>query len=136
MNEIPEPYVKANQIGIVLFVIIASLFREPYVLLLLWMIQITGLIFGKNIFVFLAKPFLKVDSSPRQAKELQRFNNVLAVIFLTGSLLGFLVQVNWLGYGFSWMLGLAAFAAICGYCVGCTIYFQFKQYKARAQRRL
>lgn len=134
MNDIPEPYVKVNQIGIVLSVIAASLFREPYVLLVLWLVQITGLLFGKNLFVIIVKPFLKVDSAPRQAGELQRFNNVLAVLFLTGSMLGFALQVKWLGYGFSWMLGVAAFAAICGYCIGCTVYFQFKQYKAKLRR--
>ncbi|MNV57436.1 hypothetical protein D3C71_1497660 [compost metagenome] len=134
MKEIPESYVKANQTGIVLFVIAASIFAQPYLLLALWLVQVIGLLTGYNLFVILAKPFLKVDLNKTQAVELQRFNNTLAVIFLTLSLIGFLVQIPWIGYTFAWFLFAAAFAAICGYCIGCTIYFQFKQFKARSRR--
>lgn len=136
MKEIPEPYVKANQIGIVLFVILTAVFDQPYLLLALLVIQAVGLLTGKNLFVLLAKPFLKVKGAPTQAQELQRFNNTLAVIFLTLSLLSFLIQLPFLGYIFAAMLFLAAFAAICGYCIGCTIYFQYKQFKARRKLRM
>ena len=136
MKEIPEPYVKANQIGIVLFVILTAVFDQPYLLLALLVIQVVGLLTGKNLFVLLAKPFLKVKGAPTQAQELQRFNNTLAVIFLTLSLLSFLIQLPFLGYIFAAMLFLAAFAAICGYCIGCTVYFQYKQFKARRKLRM
>ncbi|WP_136607977.1 DUF4395 domain-containing protein [Paenibacillus dokdonensis] len=136
MKEIPEPYVKANQIGIVLFVILTAVFDQPYLLLALLVIQVVGLLTGKNLFVLLAKPFLKVKGAPTQAQELQRFNNTLAVIFLTLSLLSFLIQLPFLGYIFAAMLFLAAFAAICGYCIGCTVYFQYKQFKARRKIRM
>ncbi|GIP28271.1 hypothetical protein J23TS9_34010 [Paenibacillus sp. J23TS9] len=136
MKEIPEPYVKANQIGIVLFVILTAVFDQPYLLLALLVIQVVGLLTGKNLFVLLAKPFLKVEGAPTQAQELQRFNNTLAVIFLTLSLLSFLIQLPFLGYIFAAMLFLAAFAAICGYCIGCTVYFQYKQFKARRKLRM
>ncbi|CAM2825334.1 DUF4395 domain-containing protein [Paenibacillus sediminis] len=134
MKEIPEAYVKANQTGIVLFVILTAVFNQPFILLALWLIQVAGLFFGKNIFVMLAKPFLKVEGKPTQAAELQRFNNSLAVMFLTLSLLSFLLHLNVLGYIFAAMLFLAAFVAICGYCIGCTVYFQYKQFKARRAR--
>ncbi|MBB3130212.1 hypothetical protein FHS19_004917 [Paenibacillus rhizosphaerae] len=134
MKEIPEPYVKANQTGIVLFVILTAVFNQPYILLALWIIQVLGLLTGKNAFVLLAKPLLRVQGKPTQALELQRFNNVLAVLFLTLSLLFFALQLPVLGYIFAAMLFLAAFAALCGYCIGCTVYFQYKQFKAR--RRL
>ncbi|MEC0372899.1 DUF4395 domain-containing protein [Paenibacillus chibensis] len=135
MKEIPEPYVKANQTGIVLFVILTAVFNQPYILLVLWLIQVLGLLTGKNGFVLLAKPFLKVEGAPTQAQELQRFNNTLAVIFLTLSLLSFLAQLPVAGYVFAAMLFLAAFAALCGYCIGCTVYFQYKQFKARRKLR-
>lgn len=131
MKEIPEPYVKANQTGIVLFVILTAVFNQPYILLLLWIIQLLGLLTGKNAFVLLAKPFLRIQGKPTQALELQRFNNVLAVLFLTLSLIFFALQLPVLGYIFAAMLFLAAFVALCGYCIGCTVYFQYKQFKAR-----
>ncbi|MWV45817.1 DUF4395 family protein [Paenibacillus sp. HJL G12] len=136
MKEIPEPYVKANQTGIVLLVIFTAVFNQPLILLALWCIQVVGLIAGKNLFVLLAKPFLKVKGAHTQALELQRFNNTLAVLFLTLSLLSFLIGLPVLGYVFAAMLFLAAFAAICGYCIGCTVYFQYKQFKARRKLRM
>ncbi|MGN7359510.1 DUF4395 domain-containing protein [Paenibacillus sp. SAF-054] len=135
MKEIPEPYVKANQTGIVLLVILTAVFNQPYLLLALWLIQVIGLLTGKNLFVLLAKPFLKVQGAQTQAQELQRFNNTLAVLFLTLSLLGFLAGLPVLGYAFAAMLFAAAFAALCGYCIGCTVYFQYKQFKARRKLR-
>ncbi|RUT36319.1 DUF4395 domain-containing protein [Paenibacillus zeisoli] len=134
MKEIPVSYVKANQTGIVLFVILATVFAQPYLLLALWLVQAIGLLTGYNLFVILAKPFLKVHPNHTQAAELTRFNNTLAVIFLTLSLIGFLIQLPGMGYMFAWFLFAAAFAALCGYCIGCTIYFQFKQFKARRRR--
>ncbi|MGF7050224.1 hypothetical protein J2T13_004749 [Paenibacillus sp. DS2015] len=130
MKEIPEAYVKTNQTGIVLFVVLTALFNQPYILLALWLIQIIGLLTGKNVFVLLAKSFLKVEGRATQAVELQRFNNKLAVGFITLSLLGFLLQLPIVGYVFAGMLFVAAFVAICGYCIGCTLYFQYKQFKA------
>lgn len=134
MKEIPMPYIKANQVGIVLFVIVATLFKLPILLALLWVIQVVGLVFGFNVFVRIAKPFLNVKGSETQAQELQRFNNVLAIIFLTLALVTFGFNLTIAGYIFSFMLFVAATAAICGYCIGCTVYYQYKQYIARHKR--
>lgn len=134
MREIPEPYVKANQIGIVLFIILTAVFNQPYILLALWFIQVIGLSSGKNIFVLLVRPFLNVVGAATQAEELQRFNNKLAVGFITVSLLAFVAQLPVIGYVAAAMLFVAAFVAICGYCVGCTVYFQYKQFIARRNK--
>ncbi|MFC5650872.1 DUF4395 family protein [Paenibacillus solisilvae] len=63
--------------------------------------------------------------------ELQRFNNILAVIFLTLSLGAFALSWSVAGSVFALMLLAASGAALLGYCVGCTIYFQYKQFAAR-----
>ena len=130
--EIPMPYIKANQAGIVLF-IIASFVLTPWILPVLWLIQIFGLFTGGrlNLFVRIAKPWLKVTGKDTQAAELAKFNNSLAVIFLTFSVLSF--AQGWMisAYIFATMLLAAATAALLGYCVGCTIYYQFKQMRHR-----
>jgi hypothetical protein len=59
---------------------------------------------------------------------------VLAVIFLTLAILGIATKLSVVGYIFSAMLFAAAFVAICGYCIGCTVYYQYKQYIARRKR--
>ncbi|BBH21052.1 hypothetical protein Back11_23970 [Paenibacillus baekrokdamisoli] len=137
MKEVPIIYVKANQTGIILFVILSLLLQQPWLLAVLWIIQAAGLLTkGKgNLFVSLAKTFLHPSSgSEMQAVELQRFNNILAVIFLSFALGGFALDLRIVGTAFALMLVAAAGAAPLGYCVGCTIYFQYKQFIAR--RRL
>jgi hypothetical protein len=130
--EVPMRYVKANQTGIVLFVI-ASMLISPWILLALWLIEIVGLLTGGrlNLFVRIAKLFLPRKPGETQAAELTRFNNALAVVFLTLSLAA--LAIGWIiaCYVFAVMLLLAAGVALLGYCIGCTIYFQYKQLRRK-----
>lgn len=125
-------YVKANQVGIVLAVLLSFVFNPLVVLGALWIIQVVGLASsGKlNLFVLIGKVVLTGKGTETQAVELQRFNNILAVLFLSLSLISF--SVGWViaGYAFSVMLLAAASAALLGYCVGCTVYFWYKQLRA------
>ncbi|MBY0114548.1 DUF4395 domain-containing protein [Paenibacillus xylanexedens] len=132
MREVPMRYVKANQVGIVLFVLLSFVFNPLVVLGLLWIIQVVGLVSsGKlNLFVQIGKVVLTGQGTETQAVELQRFNNILAVLFLSLALISF--SLGWVGAGyvFSVMLLAAASAALLGYCVGCTVYFWYKQLRA------
>jgi len=132
MREVPMRYVKANQIGIVLFVLLSFVFNPLVVLGALWSIQVVGLASsGKlNLFVQIGKAVLTGKGTETQAVELQRFNNILVVLFLSLALISF--SLGWLaaGYVFSVMLLAAASAALLGYCVGCTVYFWYKQLRS------
>jgi hypothetical protein len=132
MREVPMRYVKANQVGIVLFVILSFVFNPLAVLGLLWIIQVIGLVSGGNLnlFVQIGKAVLNGKGTETQAVELQRFNNILAVLFLSLAFISF--SIGWVaaGYVFSVMLLAAASAALLGYCVGCTVYFWYKQLRA------
>lgn len=132
MREVPMRYVKVNQIGIVLFVVLSFLFNQPLILGALWIIQVVGLASGGklNLFVQIGKAVLTGKGTETQAVELQRFNNVLAVLFLTLALVSFGLGWQIAGNIFSSMLLLAASAALLGYCVGCTVYFWYKQLRA------
>ncbi|WP_153976905.1 DUF4395 domain-containing protein [Paenibacillus xylanilyticus] len=136
MREVPMRYVKANQVGIVLFVLLSFGFNQPLILGALWIIQVVGLVSGGklNLFVQIGKAVLKGKGTETQAVELQRFNNILAVVFLSLALISFSLSWQVAGYLFSGMLLLAAGAALLGYCVGCTVYFWYKQ--LRAGRRI
>lgn len=132
MREVPMRYVKANQVGIVLFVLLSFVFNPLVILGVLWVIQVVGLASsGKlNLFVQIGKVVLTGKGTETQAVELQRFNNILAVLFLSLALISF--SLGWVaaGYVFSVMLLAAASAALLGYCVGCTVYFWYKQLRA------
>lgn len=134
LPDVPLPYVKANQIGIVVFIFLSTLYQLPILfLVLLWVIQISGSIFGSNLFMQLARSFVKVEGKGTQAGELQRFNMTLGILFLTVSLLCFANHWNMAGYIISWLFGIVALLALSGYCLGCTIYYQFKRFKSMRQ---
>lgn len=107
-------------------------FNPIVVLGVLWSIQVVGLASGGklNLFVQIGKAVLTGKGTDTQAVELQRFNNILAVLFLSLALISF--SLGWVaaGYVFSVMLLAAASAALLGYCVGCTVYFWYKQLRA------
>lgn len=125
-------YVKANQVGIVLFVLLSFVFNPLVVLGALWSIQVVGLASGGklNLFVQIGKVVLTGKGTEMQAVELQRFNNILAVLFLSLALISFSLGWTVAGYLFAVMLLAAASAALVGYCVGCTVYFWYKQLRA------
>lgn len=133
MREVPMPYIKSNQSGIVVVVLLSFWFAPLWLLAALWAIQVVGLATqGKyNVFIQLAKPWLSVAGKEMQAQELARFNNALAVIFLSLAVLSFSLGWSVAGYVLAAMLLAAAGAALLGYCVGCTVYFQYKQLLAR-----
>ncbi|MFM9328898.1 DUF4395 domain-containing protein [Paenibacillus mesotrionivorans] len=132
MKEIPIEYVKANQSGIVLSVIAFLVSGQPWIIAALWLIQVIGLFIGGrwNLFAALGRLFLTPKGKETQAAELLRFNNSLAVAFLSLSLVSLLLGWTTAGYVFAAMLLGAAGAALLGYCVGCTLYFWVKQIRA------
>jgi hypothetical protein len=132
MREVPIRYVKANQTGIVISVVLSFFFQQQWILAALWAIQLLGLLTeGRfSLFVIIAKLVLKDKGQETQAVELQKFNNTLAVLFLTASLISFALDWQIAGYAFASMLLIAASVALLGYCIGCTIYFWFKQIRA------
>ncbi|KQX68034.1 MULTISPECIES: DUF4395 domain-containing protein [unclassified Paenibacillus] len=135
MKEVPISYVKANQTGIVVFVLLAFAFQWTWLVALLWLIQLLGLVSGGkwNLFVAVSKGFLSRSGIETQAAELTRFNNTLAVLFLTLSLASFAIGWSMVGYIFTGFLLLAAGAGLLGYCIGCTIYYQYKQFILRRE---
>ncbi|MDF2837620.1 MAG: hypothetical protein K0Q63_3260 [Paenibacillus sp.] len=139
MKEVPIPYVRSNQAGIVLSLAAFFITQSVWIIAALFVIQVLGLVFGAkaNLFVRIARPFLGglVSRSGTEALELQRFNNSLAVLFLTLSLASLLLGFGTAGNVFAAMMGAAALAALLGYCIGCTIYFQYKQFRAKRLRQ-
>jgi hypothetical protein len=134
MKEIPIPYVRANQAAMVLLIALAAIFQQSWIILIVFAVEVAGLVFGVkgNLFVQIARPFLAslVSRSHSEAAELQRFNNSIAVILLTLSMVSFAFGLQITGYVLAGMVALAAFVAICGYCIGCTLYYQYKKFRA------
>jgi hypothetical protein len=135
MKEVPIPYVRSNQAAMVILIALSAIFQQPWIILIVFAVEVAGLVFGAkgNLFVSIVRPFLGslVARSHTEALELQRFNNTIAVVLLTLSVICFSFGFNTAAYIFAGMVALAAFVAICGYCIGCTMYYQFKRLRAR-----
>ncbi|GAB2702963.1 DUF4395 domain-containing protein [Paenibacillus thermoaerophilus] len=133
MQEIPIRLVKSNQTGIVISLLLFLLTSQLWIVAILWAIQLIGLVSSGrlNVFARIGALLPAGGSGETQAAELTRFNNVLAVVFLSLSLIFFAAGWNIPGYVFAVGLLGAAGAALAGYCIGCTIYYQYKRLRRR-----
>jgi len=134
MKEIPLLLIKSNQAGTVLFVLAGILLQQPYLIHVLFLVQLSGLAFGAkaNLFIRLGQlAFSKerLRAGERQAAELARFNQSIAVPLLAAASASLIAGWTAAGYVFAGMVALAAAVAIAGYCIGCTLYYQYKRLK-------
>ena len=138
VRSIPRPLVKTNQWVIVISVLLSWLSGQEWLLLIPLISGLSGLIFGFNPIMQLARLFLKKEpkSYIQEDWEQQQFNQKIAVSCLAIGFVGFLLGWDSVGYLFTIMVAAAAFVAILGFCVGCFIHFQWNQYKfRRAQQK-
>lgn len=133
LKTIPRPLVRTNQWVIFLSTLLSLLFYLHWVLLIPLIAGLLGLLFKWNPIMKFAAIFLRQKRSEYIAEDWdqQAFNQVIAVICLAGAVLSF--QLGWsiLGTAFTIMVGLASIIAILGFCIGCFIRFQWKQYQYR-----
>lgn len=132
VDEVPLHYVRGNQTGILLSIVVSVLSQQVWILLLPLIVQLISRAYGVkyNLFVRLLSPLFPV-SSRTESRELLRFNNLLAILFLIVTLIASLLSFTLLACFTLSMLTLAVVLALSGFCFGCFVYFQWKQYRAR-----
>jgi len=134
MNEVPIAKVRSNQIGIVITLLIAIIAQMPWLIAIVWLIQVMTRLLGSgaNTFVIMLEPIAQKIYGKKEAEaaELQKFNLSLGITFLSISLI--CLSLNWItaAYIVAGAMGLAALGALLGYCIGCTFYYQYKKYQA------
>lgn len=137
-KEIPLYKVRANQLGIVAVIAIGIITQIPWLVAIVWIVQVLTRLLGSgaNAFIIVLDPITKLmyGNKHTEAQELQHFNLNLAIIFLTMSLLCFSLNWTLAGYIVAGIMGLCALLALFGFCIGCTLYFQLKKYKALRQK--
>ena len=130
---IPRPLVRTNQWLIVLSVVVTWVTGWGSLLLIPFICGLGGLLFDFNPIMKFARLFLKKplkDYIPED-KGQQKFNQLLASFFLIAGFISYLFHWTVAYYLFTIMVTLAAGIAICGFCVGCFILFQWKQFQYR-----
>lgn len=137
MRTIPRPLVRTNQWFIVLSVVLTWIAGQEWILAIPLAAGILGLFFNFNPVMRFARLFLKKKPSEYIPEEYdqQQFNQAISVICLALGLIGYLMDWTIVAYTFTIMVALAAFVAILGFCIGCFIRFQWKQYMYRRSIR-
>jgi hypothetical protein len=130
-RSIPRPLVRANQWFIVICVVATWFSGQEWLLALPLLAGILGLFFKFNPVMQFAKLFLRKPLSEYIPEDWdqQRFNQIIAVIFLAIGLIGYLLDWMVIAYIFTAMVALAAFIAILGFCIGCFIRYHWIQYR-------
>ena len=134
---IPRPLVRTNQTFIVLSVILAVVTHFYWILLLSILAGLSGILFERNFIILIAKRFLKKKTSEYvlEDKSDVRFNQIIATVLLSASLISSVTNLPILAIIFAAFVFLAASIALSGFCIGCWIHFQLRQYKYRRQAK-
>lgn len=127
---IPRPLVQTNRAFLVV-TIAAGLLLHHAILLLPLVTGLIGLIFHRNPVILAGRPFLKKspDHYHREDPSDQRFNQWIATVLVTLSILSFAARYPVAGYVFGSMVILAAGIALLGFCIGCYIHFRYRQWQ-------
>ena len=130
---IPRPLVRVNQWTIFSSVLLTWVTGYYFILAIPLIANLLGILTGFNPIMRFAKLFLKkelkvyIPEDPQQ----QKFNATIATICLAGGLIGYIVNWPIMAYSFTVMVAVASFIAILGFCIGCFIHFQWKQFMYR-----
>jgi hypothetical protein len=126
---IPMPIVTLNRSMLLTGITLGYLFQQPLVTTVLFLVVLPAVLWGqKASLIYLAgsRLFAKLNrNAETESPLLMRFNNSIAVIMLGAAQLAFLFDAPLTGWIISGMVAFAALVALCGFCFGCYLYFQF-----------
>ncbi|MER2071031.1 MAG: DUF4395 domain-containing protein, partial [Psychrobacillus sp.] len=107
--------------------------QSAWILLIPLIANLSSLLIGFHPILVIAKRFLKKPGSEyiQEDYDQLRFNQWLAVGFLVVASISFFLKWSNLFNIATVMVGLAAFVAILGFCIGCFFRFQYQQWKYR-----
>lgn len=130
---IPRPLVRLNQWTILLSVIFTWITGVTWLLVIPLAANLLGILFNYNPIIRVGRLFLKKAPSayiPEDAQQ-QKFNSGIASFCLAAGLLGYILDWQVVGYIFTGMVAIASSIAIAGFCIGCFLHFQLKQWQYR-----
>lgn len=133
IKSIPRPLVRVNQWTIFLTVVLTWITGLHWLLLIPLVANLSGILFNFNPIMKIARVFIIKEGKSYIPEDVtqQKFNSCIASVCLAGGLISFSLGWVIVGYVFTIMVAVASFIAILGFCIGCFIFFQFKQYQYR-----
>jgi hypothetical protein len=134
-NGIPMPIVKLNRAILLIGVLAAILLQQPLITTLLFLLILPAVLFGrKGSLVFFAGSRLfarRNRDAATESPELMKFNNSIAAILLGSAQVAFATGAPLAGWILSGTVAVAASVALCGFCFGCFLYYQFRLQRFR-----
>lgn len=134
-DNIPLPIVKLNRWVLLTSISFGALLDQPIVTTGLCLILLPATLFGKRaslIYLIGRRLFAKqIQSAGYEDGRLQRFNNLIATGLLGAAQVAFLLGEPIVGWSLSFVVALAAAIALAGFCLGCFLYYQFRQKRYR-----
>jgi len=136
-TSIPRPFVRANQVVIIVAVVLSFVVHSFWWLLVPFIAGLLGLIFHWNPVLKIAKLFYRRPASTYYPEDAagQQFNQYIATFCLGFSLIAFVVGWMTVAIAFAALVAAAATIAVCGFCVGCFIRYRWRQYRYRRSIR-
>lgn len=130
---IPRPLVRVNQWTIFLSVVFTWVTGQYWLLAIPLVANLLGILTGFNPIMRVGRIFLTKNLKSYIPEDFvqQKFNATIACICLAGGIVGFVMDIPAIAYSFTIMVALASFIAILGFCIGCFLHFQFKQFQYR-----
>lgn len=134
-HSIPRPLVRANQASIVISVVLYGLTGSWAWLLIPLFSGLLSLTIGKHPIMMAVKPLLRkpMSSYVQEDRSEQRFNQILAVVLLSASVFSAIAGWTLASLILAGLVFMAAFVAMLGFCIGCFIQYQWRQYRYRKQ---
>ncbi len=129
LQRIDQSAIKANQVIIILFNLLAFILDIPWLVLLTALVMLLGVLRNKPgfnaLYVTLLKPigWIKphvIDDHPQP----HRFAQLLGGLFLLAASVCLFFGLPLLGWLLAWLvIALAGLNAFAGFCLGCAIYY-------------
>lgn len=132
---IPMPIVRFNRALLLSGALLAFILREPLVTTALFLLILPAALLGRRwspIFMAGSLLFAKwIPGAATDSPEVMRFNNAIAAILLGAAQVAFLLGATAVGWVLSGIVALAAAVALCGFCFGCFLFYQFNLQRYR-----
>lgn len=134
-NGIPIPIVRLNRSVLLGGIMTGIILQQPLFTTALFLVILPAVLWGQKaslIHMVGSRLFRELNlTAETESPILMRFNNSIAVIMLGMAQIAFLFHANTAGWVLSGIVALAAFVALCGFCFGCFLFFQFNLQRYR-----
>jgi len=132
---VPQPLVRISNWITIIILAAAWIAGLPLLTIIPTVYFGLGAFLGKNPIIVLGKRWLPKGDYVLEDKEQLQFNSLLAFIMLVLGLVFYYSGLPIVYYILTGMCAAANLGAAFGYCIGCYVRFQWKQYQYRRSIR-